>query len=185
MIESVTKALSILTVFGHVSIASFLLVLISCKYKMLSSVEPITSLRRIIEKDAISLAFIVALTAMLGSLFFSDVAGFDPCVLCWYQRIFMYPNVVLLGLAVRKKSDEIIDYVLWLTGPGALLAFYHYTQQMSTNLLLPCKIVGYSSSCSERFFTHFGYITIPLMSATAFAMIFLLLLIRKLHIHKK
>lgn len=184
MVDTINKLLSSLTVFGQISIILFLLIITSYKVKKISQISLVDSFKRIIIRDAIFLSFIVALTAMLGSLFFSDVAGFEPCVLCWYQRILMYPNVVLLAIAIKKKSDEIIDYILWLTGPGAILAFYHYSQQMSANPLLPCKIVGYSSSCSEKFFTHFGYITIPLMSATAFTMIFLLLLIRKFDLNK-
>lgn len=181
MNEAVTKLLSTLTLLGTVDVAILLILLASFKIPSLKKFAAIKKLVAFISKKAVLFSFIVAAVAMTGSLFFSDVAGFAPCILCWYQRILMYPNVLLLGMAIVKKTDEITDYVLALTGIGAILAYYHYSQQLSHNPLLPCSTVGYSVSCSEKFFTHYGFITIPYMAGTAFAMIFLMLLIRKLH----
>ncbi len=129
---------------------------------------------------ALTLAFIVALTATLGSLFFSDVAGYEPCKLCWYQRIFMYPQILLLGFATFKKDKNIINYSLILAIPGMLIALYHYLMQLGFAPALSCAAIGYSASCSKEFVLQFGYITIPLMSLTAFLLIILLLLTTKL-----
>src|SRR3989344_4546628 len=100
--------------------------------------------RHIVGEQALFYGFIVALAATLGSLIYYDVLGYEPCKLCWFQRIFMYPQVLLLALAI----------------PGALVAGYHYLLQLGVAPSLPCAAVGYSVSCSERFVLQFGYITI-------------------------
>lgn len=127
----------------------------------------------VIAQNARLLAFIVALTAMLGSLYFSDIAGFAPCTLCWYQRIAMYPMVFLLGIAIAKNDRKnIVDYCLALSAIGAIIAGYHYWLQRGGSEILPCSAVGYSVSCSQTFTMSYGYITIPVMALTAFLMIF-------------
>lgn len=122
-------------------------------------------------------AFIVALTATLGSLFFSEIAGFTPCKLCWFQRIFMYPLPVILGVSLIKKTRDVEKYVLPLSLIGGAIGLYHYIEQISPNPLTPCSSLGFSVSCSERFFTYFGYITIPWMSFSAFFLISALLIL--------
>lgn len=128
-------------------------------------------------KRSLALAFLIATVATSGSLYFSEIAGFTPCKFCWLQRIFMYPQVIILGMALFKKTRDVIFYSLPLTIIGVLLAGYHYTMQISPNPLSPCSAIGLSVSCSERFFTHYGYITIPWMSFSAFVLISLLLLV--------
>jgi len=120
--------------------------------------------------NALVFSFFVALFAMSGSLFFSEIAHFVPCKLCWYQRICMYPQVLLLGIANLKNDWGIKRYVLPLSIVGAVIAAYHYLLQMSP-IPLPCsdEIV----SCAAKQVGYFGYITIPLMSFTAFALIIL------------
>ncbi|MEN9613983.1 MAG: hypothetical protein RLZZ347_290 [Candidatus Parcubacteria bacterium] len=122
-------------------------------------------------KYAVPLAFFVALTATFGSLFYSDVLGYAPCKLCWFQRICMYPQVILLGLAWWKKDKEVGKYSLALSAIGLVLAIYHYYLQLGGNPLVPCGVVGYSVSCSQRFVLEYGYITIPMMALTGFALI--------------
>src|SRR3989338_4553134 len=116
-------------------------------------------------------AFIVALTATSGSLFYSEVMGYDPCKLCWFQRILMYPQVILWGLALIKKDRKIVDYGLTLSIIGALIAAYHYLLQIGLAPSIDCGAVGYAAQCSQRFVMEFGYITIPMMALTAFVMI--------------
>lgn len=117
--------------------------------------------------------FAIALIATLGSLFYSEIAGYNPCTFCWYQRIFMYPQIVLLGLAFWIKDQKIYWYSLGLSIIGFLLAFYHYLLQLGVVQSSSCSAVGYSESCSKVFVLQFGYITIPLMAVTAFAMMIL------------
>lgn len=123
----------------------------------------------------LKLAFIVALTATLGSLFYSDIAKFTPCILCWFQRIFMYPQAILLGIAAYKRDYGIKVYATALSLVGGAISVLHYYEQITYNPLIPCASVGYSVSCTERFVMTYGYITIPLMALTAFALIIFLL----------
>lgn len=131
---------------------------------------------QIFSDNAIIFAFFVALFAMSGSLFFSEIAHFVPCKLCWYQRICMYPQVLLLGIAAWKNDLGIKRYVLPLSVIGLIIAIYHYILQMSP-IPLPCS--DEVANCALKQFSYFGYITIPLMSATAFTLIILFMLLIK------
>lgn len=123
---------------------------------------------------AVRIAFIAALLAMLGSLSYSEILGYDPCKLCWIQRILMYPQVLLLGLALwgqHRGSRALLDSSLILSGLGLVVSGYHYLLQLGIAPALPCAAVGYSAACSQRFVLQFGYITLPLMAFSAFLLI--------------
>ncbi|HEX4103972.1 MAG TPA: disulfide bond formation protein B [Candidatus Paceibacterota bacterium] len=124
---------------------------------------------------ALTLAFLMTLAAAGSSLFYSDVAGFAPCLLCWWQRIFLYPQLILLLIAVIKRDDAVRKYCLALSGIGVLISIYHTYLQFGGNDLVPCSATGVS--CNHVYFVTYGYITIPTMALTAFAVIFLLMLI--------
>ena len=113
------------------------------------------------------------------SLIYSDVIGYEPCKLCWIQRIFLYPQVIILGLALWKKTKDSSLYCLALSSVGAVIAGYHfYGQSFNPNALPTCDTIG-TASCAVRFFVEFGYITLPLMSLTAFLLIITLMLLNK------
>lgn len=118
-------------------------------------------------------AWIVSIVATLGSLYFSEVKQFIPCELCWYQRIGMYPLVIILGVAMFKKQSEIIFYVLPITIIGMCIAIYHYSLQMvvkeSTSF---CQI-----GCAGKYVDWLGFITIPFLSLVAFLLITVFLII--------
>ncbi len=121
----------------------------------------------------LGLMLAVALLATAGSLYFSEIAGWTPCKLCWFQRIFMYPQVFLLAFALWKRDRGIAPYILILSVIGLLFASYHYGEQVWAALhpvpeggLVPCDETGVS--CRSTPFFRFGYVTIPLMAATAF-----------------
>lgn len=126
---------------------------------------------RWIEENGLILAWLMAVIATMGSLFFSEVAKYDPCVLCWYQRILMYPLVLILGLAILKKDKNILPYMLVMSLMGLIIALYHYYVQVSGAEIVPCSVSGYSASCTQQFVLRYGYVTIVSMSATAFALI--------------
>jgi len=119
---------------------------------------------------SVLIGFLVSGLAMAGSLTYSDVIGYAPCVLCWFQRILMYPQVILLGVALYRRDVLMRLYGLILSTGGAVVAFWHYLGQLGFGTL-PCSAVGYSVSCAERFVMQYGYITIPLMAFSAFALI--------------
>lgn len=121
----------------------------------------------------LQLAWLIAFVAMLGSLFFSEILKFPPCVLCWYQRIAIYPLVILLGVAITKNKKDVLDYVYPLTYIGLIIALYqnllYYKILPESNA--PCT---FGVSCTTKYIEYFGFITIPLLSLVAF--IFLLIL---------
>lgn len=113
-------------------------------------------------KHALPLAFFVALTAMLGSLSYSEVVGWEPCFLCWWQRIFIYPQVLILGLAWWRKDRGILFYAVVLAIVATLISIYHVNIQWGGFSLTPCPAVG--PSCDKVFSKEFGYITLPMMA---------------------
>jgi disulfide bond formation protein DsbB len=160
-----TELLSLLTVVGHglIVMTGVLLILLRGQKWPHWLVT--------IGKNGLWFALIVALLAMGGSLLYSDVIGLEPCMLCWYQRILMYPQVILLALANVRKDAKIVLYSLPLALIGAAISMYHYTLQLGVNPYAPCEAIGYSVSCSDRFILNYGYITIPMMALTAFLLI--------------
>lgn len=130
---------------------------------------------------ALDLSFVAALAATLGSLILSEVLLYNPCKLCWFQRIFMYPLVFIIGIAKYRKIQKIWEIVIPLAVIGALFAVFHYYLQFAPNSGVTCGTVGISASCSEKQFTHYGYITIPWMALSMFAWIFVLMLSLKNH----
>jgi len=133
-----------------------------------------------IKGRALYFAFIVALIATGGSLWYSEVVGFAPCELCWWQRIFMYPQVLLLGIAAAKRDVKIRVYAGIMAIMGGLIAIRHYLMQIGAVEVTGCSTVGYSVNCAENFGMTFGYVTIPLMSLTAFVLIITLLSLIKI-----
>lgn len=128
----------------------------------------------LLQRFALSFGFLVALMGMVGSLYYSEGLGFAPCELCWIQRIFLYPQVVLLGMALLRRDRRIAPYSLALSALGLVVAAYHHYLQLGGSPLVPCTASG--ASCTLRFVWEFGYITMPLMSATAFALLVVLML---------
>jgi disulfide bond formation protein DsbB len=127
---------------------------------------------------AMPLAFAVALVAASGSLYLSEIAGFQPCDLCWFQRIFMYPQAILLGLALLKRENTIIDYCLALLGIGLVISLYHNYIVYQAVTATFCSAAG-EVSCTQQYIVEYGYITIPMMALTAFVTIIALLWLRK------
>lgn len=119
------------------------------------------------------LNLIIVFIATIGSLYYSEVLQYTPCKLCWYQRIFMYPQVFLYWLAIILKDKKIVAYSFFLSLLGAPIAFYHYTLQRGWVSGADCSAVGYSISCSQQFVMNYNYITIPFMAFSAFGLVLL------------
>lgn len=162
--SDVTSVFSILTIIAQ--IASVLIVL-AVAFRKSWGAYIVT----FVSQRVISISLIVALLATVGSLLYSDVIGYEPCKLCWFQRIFMYPQVVILAIAFFRKTTTAVVYSLALSVMGGLIAFYHYLLQRGVVDSAPCSAVGYGANCSEVFVMSYGYITIPLMAFSAFALI--------------
>ena len=160
---------SFLTLASHVLLVLFGLALL-LRLKVASSVS------RAISTYAFHLAFLISILGVVGSLMFSEIIGFAPCVLCWYGRIFLYPQAIILGIAIFRRDNNIVPYILGLSIPGALLSLYQSYAQLGGYSLTPCTSTG--GSCSKIYFLEYGYITIPTMAFTAFLLIIILMLVR-------
>lgn len=128
------------------------------------------------------LAWVVALTATLGSLYFSEIREFVPCELCWIQRIFMYPLTIILGIAAFTNEISIRKYVLPLSLIGNGVSLYHYLVQKVPGFadVKPC-VQGVP--CNIQYINWFGFVTIPFLALTAFTLINIILIV--LHVKAK
>jgi len=118
--------------------------------------------------------FLIALVSMLGSLYYSETVGYPPCSLCWYQRIVMYPLVVIMGIAAFKRDTRIRIYVLPLMVIGSILALYQYI----IGYVPDAEVLGCSLdvSCTERYIWEFGFVDFPFMSLVGFSLMIALML---------
>lgn len=173
--EVIVKVLAYLTLFLNVAIIGSLLYFVGKKAGYdLAKYSIVERLKQVIGSYNRETALLIALTATLGSLYLSNIKGWSPCRLCWFQRIFMYPLVILIGAGIFTKDKDLKDYVLPVAIIGSPIAFIHsliqrYDQFSSAG----CSIT--EISCSTEFTFHFGYITIPVMAFTAFIAIIILI----------
>lgn len=133
----------------------------------------LVGLRDDLGRVALWLAAAVALTCTLGSLYFSEIAKFTPCKLCWYQRIAMYPLVVVLGVgAIRRDAGARLTGAI-LAGLGACVSIWHLLVERYPNL--ESSACDPRNPCSFKWVEEFGYLTIPGMALSGFALILVLL----------
>ncbi|PLX21710.1 disulfide bond formation protein B [Candidatus Parcubacteria bacterium] len=157
-IENINQVLTYLTLFSHLLIVLFLIALLNKKTS--------NFILSIIKTKGLLFVFLLSLLATMGSLFYSEIAGYDPCKLCWYQRIFIYPQVILLGIAYFKNEKTIVKYSLTMAIIGLTISIYHnYIYYRSIQSAF-CGI-SIETSCTTRYIFELGYITIPLMALTA------------------
>lgn len=119
-------------------------------------------------------AWLVAIIATAGSLYFSEVRLFVPCALCWYQRILMYPLVLLLGIASYRQDRSIVSYALPLSVLGMGVSLFHYLEQKVPGFSTP-SICRAGVPCSQEYINWLGFITIPFLALIAFTLISILL----------
>lgn len=162
-----TYSLASLTVLGQVLIL-VLVVLLLLKKKESKFVQFFAS-------RGVAFSIVVVLLAVAGSLSYSDILMHEPCKLCWYQRIFMYPQLVILGIGYLMKDTKASFYALILAILGTPIALFHYMLQRGV-VDFGCSVVGnYSVSCAQYFKMTYGYITIPMMAFTAFLLVIMFL----------
>ena len=120
------------------------------------------------------MALVVALVATLGSLYFSEIRNFEPCRMCWFQRICMYPITVLALVGIIKQAEYLPSYVLPLSLVGLSISILH--------ILVQNGIVVQSAGCttvlcSIKYINWLGFISIPVLAGTAFTLISVLMFI--------
>lgn len=124
---------------------------------------------------ALHAAWLVALTASLGAIFIGEVIGQTPCVLCWFQRAFMFPLAIMLAIAAFRSDRGVFAYAAPLAAIGWVVAFYHLLlyQGIIPEAVQPCDA---GPSCADGTMTLFGSIPLPLLSLGAFTAIILFLI---------
>lgn len=139
---------------------------------------------KFVKENLTQLTLLTAIFATLGSLFFSEVLKLQPCVLCWYQRICMYPLVIILAVGIYKKDKNIPFFVLPLSIIGTIIAIYHNLlyYKIIPESLIPCTL---GISCTTRQIELIGFVTIPLISLIAFGAIDILMLLYKNQTNRK
>lgn len=157
---------------------------------------------KIVSDSGLWVSLLLVLAGTLLSLVYSEYFGILPCGLCWVQRVFLYPQVVLFALATWKKSELlrfssggeakrqysqsekalggtndhfIADYSIVLSVLGGAVALYQHYLQMGGTSALPCPASGVAD-CAKRFLFEFDYITFPLVAFSSFALLFVIML---------
>ncbi|WP_044640839.1 disulfide oxidoreductase [Risungbinella massiliensis] len=137
---------------------------------------------QLLKKYSLYFAWIVSITATGGSLYLSEVLLFNPCYLCWWQRIFMYPFVILLGIATFRQDHTIRIYALPLSIIGGSISLYHYLLQKVTFFQDSHESCGVVSCIVDPLNTYYWIpeaITVPLLAFIAFILITFFLWIGK------
>jgi disulfide bond formation protein DsbB len=168
MTHAVIVTLAALGVVGQVLVVLLAVVGVAA---LLGARGPLRAVQAAIAGYELWAAFVVAAVATGGSLFFSEIAGFIPCELCWYQRICMYPLSLLTLFAAVHADRRVVRYLLPLPVVGACVSVYH--------LLIENHAVGQSAQCllsapggcAVKWINEFGYVTIPTLALTAFLLL--------------
>lgn len=127
-----------------------------------------------IEDREMHLSWVVAAVATFGSLYLSEIVHLEPCRMCWYQRIAMYPLVVILAVAAWRRDRRSGSYVVPIAGIGIVISIYHFAMQHFPSL--EGGACGSGVACSTPYFRQFGFMSIPYMAGSAFALILVLAL---------
>lgn len=174
--EAVSRFLALLAIVAQIATAAALVLFLGGRfYPGLRELG--RQAAQAISPSALSLAAAVAAVCTAGSLYFSEVANFTPCKLCWYQRYAMYPLAPILGIAAWKGFTRIRLYASVLAAIGSLISIYH--------ILIERGVVKESSSCdptnpcSLNWVPDLGYLTIPTMALSGFLLITTLLFISR------
>ena len=115
-------------------------------------------------------AWVMSCLSLLGSLYMSDVLHFEPCHLCWYQRICLYPLVIILGMAICRASTDVVPYLIPQIVIGACLSAYQIIIQ-EFPALQAIKLCGSGPSCTDKIDIGLGIISLPMMGMGVFIMI--------------
>lgn len=122
------------------------------------------------EENGLLFIWIVSTIATLGSLYFSEIRHYEPCKLCWIQRIFMYPIVIMTTVAFIQKNVRIAVTTAVFSVIGGCISLYHYGIQKLSFLAENAPSCG-AVSCTGQYINWLGFITIPFLALTAFILI--------------
>ena len=115
---------------------------------------------------ALPLAAAVTTTCALGSLYFSEIVNYKPCIMCWYQRTMMYPLAIILIIAALTKDKRVWRYATPLAAIGITVSTYHWFLERFPNL--DAGVCDVEVPCEFVWFENFGFVTLPFMAFTGF-----------------
>jgi disulfide bond formation protein DsbB len=167
-------ALAALGVAGHALAA---LLFVTVVVWLVGVRAPLASIRSAIWGYELWLAFVVAAVATGGSLFFSEIAHFVPCELCWFQRICMYPLAITTLLAALANDHRVARYLLPLPVVGAGVSAYHLLVENGVVTQTQACLISAPGGCATKWIDEFGYVTIPTLALTGFVLLAALLLL--------
>jgi disulfide bond formation protein DsbB len=174
MTHAFIVTLAVLGVIGQVLAGALLLV---GALWVIGVRTPLTFLRSAVWGYELWLAFVVAAVATGGSLFFSEIAHFVPCELCWYQRICMYPLSITTLLAALLNDHRVARYLLPFPVVGAGVSTYHLFVENGVIKQTQACLVSAPGGCATKWINEFGYMTIPTLALTGFTLAFAFLLL--------
>jgi len=166
-----------LAVLGLVGQVLAALVLLAGLAWLLGCRAPLQALLTVIWGYELWLAFVVTAVATGGSLFFSEVVHFVPCELCWFRRICMYPLAITTLLAALANDQRVVRYLLPLPTVGAGISIYHLLTENGVVKQTQACLLSAPGGCATKWINQFGFVTIPTLALTGFALtgVFLLL----------
>jgi disulfide bond formation protein DsbB len=169
------------TFYGILALVAFAIVIGLVVLRLLAvaseaAADAFDSVAEAIAPNALAMAWIVAFLATAGSLYFSEVAHFEPCTLCWYQRIAMYPLVVIFAIAAARRETAGARYGAALAAIGAAIAAYHVALEWFPGL--DSGTCDPDNPCTLVWFRVFGFISLPTLALAAFLLILTFSLIR-------
>jgi len=170
--EYIVDYLAYLILFLDITILAYLGAKLLQKFFSTPIDSYVERFEQVIDARYREIGLLTALVATVGSLFLSNILGWTPCKLCWFQRIFMYPLVLIFGVSLFFDDRNVSDYVVPMTVIGGGISIYHYFIQVISTIQTTCSSSGVS--CSTKYTFYFDYITIPIMALTAFTIIFIL-----------
>lgn len=136
-----------------------------------------TIIREKVGPHALSLGLVMAIGSVVGSLIYSEIIGFDPCFLCWWERVFIYPQLVIYAIGMYVKEKSVWMYSMVFALLTILVSAYHTYLQLSGVESGLCNAAVIS--CSKVYFLTYGYITIPTMALSAGVFFFVTALLWK------
>jgi disulfide bond formation protein DsbB len=170
--DTVTVALAALGIVGQIAVVGLLATALLAAFRIDG---PLRFVRELVWGNELWLVVVVAAVATFGSLFFSEISDFVPCKLCWYQRIFMYPLVIVVPLMALAHDRRAARYVLPLPIIGIPFTLYHILIERGIVEQAKTCLISAPGGCATKWVEEFGYVTIPTLALTAFVLCIVLL----------
>jgi disulfide bond formation protein DsbB len=166
-VEALTQLNSILATGGFLALGVTAILVIDLWQKR--------SLAEYIRSWGLCVAFLITVLATALTLVYSEIFGITPCGFCWFERMMLYPQLILIAAALYfRDTVSAARYGIMLSGVGFLISIYHHYIQMGGAQFIACPTAG--ADCAKRFMFEYGFMTFPLLSALLFAFLIVLYL---------